>query len=132
MQVSTQCHGFFKAGRDVRSRTDGMYYTGRVIGTSTIWHCCCCCSSWLAPHVVERGADPCTSHVLTLTCGIHAAVCRHGCPMKGCNLIKTGERYAYTHYLLTEHLLSNEHLKYIYLDIACRYDDWAHRCARLS
>lgn len=57
-----------------------------------------------------------------------AAVCRHGCPITGCNLIKSGERYAYLNYVLTQHLLRDENCKFAYIDIACRYNAWANRC----
>lgn len=58
-----------------------------------------------------------------------AAVCRHGCPIKACNLIQTGERYSYLHYIVTEHLLRDAQTsRYIYIDIACRYEAWCNRC----
>lgn len=37
-QEPTQCGHIFRAAKDVRSRTDGMYYTGRVIGTCGCVH----------------------------------------------------------------------------------------------
>ncbi|CAL8465795.1 g5331 [Coccomyxa elongata] len=51
--------------------------------------------------------------------GASFAVCRHQIPFGAVNLIRTGERYAYSHYLLTERLLATYQPAFIHQDIAC-------------
>lgn len=57
----------------------------------------------------------------------YAAVCRHQVPVAAVNLIKTGERYAYSHFLLTEKLLASNPPIFIHQDIACKLTPWRHK-----
>ena len=56
-----------------------------------------------------------------------AAVCRHQVPQCAVNLYKTGERYAYSHYLLTAHILPNRAPAFLSQDIACKHKVWRHK-----
>ena len=58
-----------------------------------------------------------------------AAVCRHQVPVVAVNLIRTGERYAYSHFLLTERLLASNPPTFIHQDIACKLSPWRHKVA---
>jgi len=62
-------------------------------------------------------------------CMFFAAVCRHQVPMAAVKLIRTGERYAYSHFLLTEKLLASNPPKFIHQDIACKLTPWRHKVA---
>ena len=65
------------------------------------------------------------THVLVL----NAATCRHCMPLKAVNLVGTGERYGYSHYLLTD-LFYDMGVKFIHQDIACKHQPWRKRVQR--
>lgn len=60
-------------------------------------------------------------------CVLIAAVCRHDVPSAAVNLIKSGERYGYSHFLQTEKLLRSNPPAFIYQDIACKHQPWRQR-----
>ena len=61
---------------------------------------------------------------LRLACG-HAAVCRHQQPLPGCacNMIQTGERFAYHHFLAVQFVSQHQRrLGHLWCDIACKIE----------
>jgi hypothetical protein len=58
-----------------------------------------------------------------------AAVCRHDVPCAAVNLIKSGERYGYSHFLQTHRLLVSNPPAFIHQDIACKHEPWGKRVA---
>lgn len=59
-------------------------------------------------------------------------MCRHQVPLAAVNLIKSGERYAYSHYLLTSSVLPKFPPRFLSQDIACKHQPWRQKAeARL-
>ncbi|CAL8465822.1 g5358 [Coccomyxa elongata] len=63
------------------------------------------------------------SEKMTIT-GSTFAVCRHQVPQAAVNIYQTGERYSYSHYLLTAHILPERGPTFLSQDIACKHRPW--------
>ena len=55
-----------------------------------------------------------------------AAVCRHCVPLKAVNFVKTGERFAYSHYLCTKYFYPQK-VKVLHMDIQCKFRKWEEK-----
>ena len=55
----------------------------------------------------------------------HIGSCRHDIPRAALNHERSGERYAYGHYIMTEHLLKLKPT-FIHTDLECKLNNW--RC----
>lgn len=64
--------------------------------------------------------------MLLLQLPLAAVDARHGIPLAAANLIKTGERYGYAHYLAHK-VLMPKGLEQLHLDIQCKWSRWAKR-----
>jgi hypothetical protein len=54
-----------------------------------------------------------------------AGTCRHQIPQKMANIIGTGERYAYAHFLMLSHFLPKRKVRNVHMDIMCKFSPYA-------
>lgn len=57
--------------------------------------------------------------------GLQVIVCRHGIAQKAVNMFQ-GELYGYSLYL-QKHFMAKENVKYMVIDVACKYWKWLSR-----
>lgn len=106
------CRALWQAAGDAKRHHEKMEVTGRCFGKLIIWQ----------PLDIRYACHDRDSPF----CVVVAATCRHVMPLKAVNLIRSGERYGYSHYLLTD-IFYDMNVRFFHQDIACKHQPWRRR-----